>query len=131
MKIFILLFFSFSLFAADKGLKDYSLTTDKQLHFGVSFLLSDTFESLLEINSDLTNKEKILLASSLSFSIGLAKEFKDSSEPNNYFSTADLTYDLFGSILGSLTSFYIHRYINKDIDLSFNENKNLFISYKF
>ena len=38
---------------------------------------------------------------------GVLKEYSDSTKPNNHISSADLAYDLLGSVTGTMFGMYI------------------------
>jgi uncharacterized protein YfiM (DUF2279 family) len=131
-KLFIFLLTSPIFLVASEGNDNLSFSVDKKMHFAASFFIAGVSETLLELSSfSISDKKKIFIATAVSFSTGLAKEIKDSREENNYFSTADLSYDLAGSVLGSLTSYYIHKILNKDIDIYLKNKKNVLVSYRF
>jgi putative lipoprotein len=113
--------------------EDYSFASDKQKHFIGSTFMGGIFETILENkNYNFSNKEKIIYSVSGSMTIGIFKEVMDSREENNIFSKADLTYDFAGSVLGSVTSFYIHRYFDKKTDINFDYKKQMvFLNKRF
>jgi uncharacterized protein YfiM (DUF2279 family) len=87
---------------------------DNMEHFGISALLGYGFGFTVEkyaeaYNSQMSDLFKVSLSTSLAFSVGLAKEVRDSRQPNKYFSERDLGFDFAGSLTGALLSNYIHR----------------------
>jgi len=128
MKTILLMFF-LTLSLSANGSNNLSFEEDKKLHLGVSFLISGVSETILE-KTTISNKEKFIYSTAFSLSIGIIKEIKDSQEINNYFSLADLTYDFIGSLSGAATSYYIHRYFDKNTNVNLS-NKQINISYSF
>jgi uncharacterized protein YfiM (DUF2279 family) len=82
------------------GIQDKWLAWDKVEHLGVSALFSGTLYSVFHDFYDNDRKSSLYLSSSLTFSLGLGKEFYDRRIPHNKFSYKDLVADIVGIGLG-------------------------------
>ena len=83
-------------------IQDNWLAWDKAEHLGVSALFSGTLYSVFHNFYDNDRKASIYLSSSLTFSLGLGKEFYDRRNPRNRFSYKDLVADVLGIGIGLL-----------------------------
>ncbi len=93
---------------------------DKQKHLGVSFLLGNATALYMHYNYPKNSYTKnLLIGTALATLPGLLKEVSDSRKNNNYFSSADLSYDILGSFLGNI----VGAYISKNIFINVKEQK--------
>ncbi len=83
-------------------IQDKWLAWDKAEHLGVSALFSGTLYSVFHDFYNNDRKSSIYLSSSLTFSLGLGKEFYDRRTPRNKFSYKDLVADILGIGIGLL-----------------------------
>ena len=83
-------------------IQDKWLAWDKVEHLGISALFSGTLYSVFHDFYDNDWKSSIYLSSSLTFSLGLGKEFYDRRTPHNKFSYKDLVADVLGIGIGLL-----------------------------
>jgi len=83
-------------------IQDKWLAWDKVEHLGVSALFSGTLYSVFHDFYNNDRKSSLYLSSSLTFSLGLGKEFYDRRTPRNKFSYKDLVADVLGIGIGLL-----------------------------
>ena len=78
------------------------LTRDKQLHFGVSFLLTLSGQYVLTTKGELSEGEALPVAAGAALSIGLLKEVMDSRRAlYPHFCPRDLAVDALGVLLAA------------------------------
>jgi uncharacterized protein YfiM (DUF2279 family) len=83
-------------------IQDKWIAWDKVEHLGVSALFSGTLYSVFHNFYDNDRKASIYLSSSLTFGLGLGKEFYDRRTPRNKFSYKDMVADVLGIGIGLL-----------------------------
>lgn len=83
-------------------IQDKWLAWDKVEHLGISALFSGTLYSVFHDFYENDRKSSIYISSSLTFSLGLGKEFYDRRNPRNKFSYKDLAADVLGIGIGLL-----------------------------
>jgi len=88
--------------AKEMNFNDRWLARDKVSHLGVSAALVGFSYHLLRYERQNQRCSSRNAAVGLSLGMGLAKETRDASRPNNHFSYKDLTADLLGAALGIL-----------------------------
>ena len=116
--------------------EDYSFSSDKALHMGISFAIAGLTETILERNYDMTPQGLIFFSSLTAFSFGIAKETYDAHQSDNHFSSADLAYDALGAVSGSVVAYYINDTFFKDKRYSVStqidsQKQAVKINYKF
>ncbi|MHB2149119.1 YfiM family protein [Calditrichota bacterium LG25] len=84
------------------AIKDYWIAPDKGLHFLGSMMATIASAKTLEQQFDFNKERSRAWAIGFSISLGVAKELRDSRQPNNFFSWKDLTADCLGTALGRL-----------------------------
>jgi len=85
-----------------------NFANDKKKHLGISFLLGSATGMYMQYNyQSNSSTENLIIGTSLAMLPGIAKEYYDSKQADNYASGADLTYDLLGSITGTLFGIYL------------------------
>jgi VanZ family protein len=83
-------------------------TNDKKKHLGVSFALGSATGAYMKYNYQNNSYAKnLLIGTGIAMIPGVLKEFRDSTQPNNHISSADLAYDLLGSVAGTMFGIYI------------------------
>ena len=75
-------------------------SSDKGFHFLGSFMTTVAGAKSFERFSNWESKPSIIVAASVSFSIGLGKEIYDSSRPDNKFSYKDILANVAGILVG-------------------------------
>ena len=82
--------------------KDSWFGKDKAKHFLASFLIAGAASWVCNHRYNYGEKESIKLGMSFSFSLGIAKEYRDRYSSSGMFSWKDLTVDFLGVCLGGL-----------------------------
>jgi len=82
--------------------KDFWLGKDKAKHFLASFLMAGAASWVCNHRYNYGEKESIRLGMTFSFSLGIAKEWRDRYSSSGMFSWKDLTVDLLGVCFGAL-----------------------------
>lgn len=104
-KVIFLLLFAQLLFS-----DNMSFANDKKKHLGISFLLGNATGMYMKYNyQDNSYTKNLLIGTSLAMIPGVLKEYSDSKQVDNYASSADLAYDLLGSITGTIFGIYISK----------------------
>lgn len=104
-KVIFLLLFAQLLFS-----DNMSFANDKKKHLGISFLLGNAIGMYMKYNyQDNSYTKNLLIGTSLAMIPGVLKEYSDSKQVDNYASSADLAYDLLGSITGTIFGIYVSK----------------------
>ena len=102
-KAIFLLLFSQLLFSDSTN-----FANDKKKHLGISFLLGSATGAYMKYNYQNNSYTKnLLIGTTIAMVPGILKEYSDSTKPNNHISSADLMYDLVGSVAGTMFGIYI------------------------
>jgi len=92
-------------------------TNDKQKHLGASFLLGSAAGAYMKYNYQNNSYTKnLLIGTTIAMIPGVLKEYSDSTKPNNHISSADLAYDLLGSVAGTMFGIYISEEFFIDVE---------------
>ena len=102
-----------------------TIENDKRKHFEYSSVISFNISQYLIIQGE--EKNRIIKSISYSMIPGIIKEISDSKETNNRFDEKDLMYDFLGAVTGT----FLSQYINNNIKLSTNKERDFLISYNF
>lgn len=97
----ILFFATFLSISSPAIAKNDWLSTDKALHFSLSFALGAGSYSTLWAISDDSKTTKMILSNLIALGPGLLKEIYDAGQPNNNFSGHDMIWNFVGALAGS------------------------------
>lgn len=104
-KVLVFLLFTQLLFS-----DSMQFTSDKQKHLGVSFLLGSAAGAYMKYHyQDNSYAKNLFMGTTIAMVPGILKEYSDSTKANNHFSSADLAYDLLGSVTGTIFGIYISK----------------------
>jgi uncharacterized protein YfiM (DUF2279 family) len=82
--------------------RDFWFARDKGFHWGASALITVSSYSVYHLMVKTGRTESTMLASTVTFTIGLAKEDFDKNAKKSFFSYKDLTADAAGIVTGLL-----------------------------